>query len=162
MKKLFYIFVFVVFMLMAYGCTSWHKNYGRLKDITKGPNAVTIQALMDRWGDYNVYYAGRDERFPLGVIFDPKNNDTMLQGDRWKAVEDKEMLENILDRIERNAEYYPWLKKILGPDDRVYGYLYHSFGPAVFKRIDDNTMYAFDLEDPNDKDGPGRDDHTLK
>ena len=162
MKKPFHTIVFFVLILMISGCASWQKNYGKLKDVTKGQNEVTIQSLIDQWDDYNTYYAGRDERFPLGVIFDPKNNDTTLQGDRWKNIEDKEMLIKILDRIERQTEYFPWLKRILGPDDRLYGYLYHSFGPAVFKRIDDKSMYAFDLEDPNDRDDHGLDEDALK
>jgi len=155
MKKSFYIIVFFILILMISGCTSWQKNYGKLKNVPKGQNEVTIQVLVDKWDDYNIYYAGRDERFPLGVIFDPKNNDTTLQGDRWKNIEDKEMLIKILDRIERHTNHYPCLKEVLSPDGRFYGYLYHSFGPAVFKRIDDKKMYVFDLEDPNDRDGRG-------
>jgi len=124
MKKSFYITVFFILILMISGCTSWQKNYGKLKIVPKGQNEVTIQALIDKWEDYNIYYAGRDDRFPLGVIFDPKNSATTLQGDRWKNVEDREVLLKILDRIERNTGYYPWLKEILGPDGRFYGYLY--------------------------------------
>ena len=66
------------------------------------------------------------------------------------------MLLKILDRIERNSDYYPRLKKILGPDDLFYGYLYHSYGPVVCKQIDDKKMYVFDLEDPDDRGGPDR------
>jgi hypothetical protein len=154
MKKSFYMTVFFILILMISGCTSWQKNYGKLKIVPKGQNEVTLQALIDKWEDYNIYYAGRDDRFPLGVIFDPKNSATSLQGDRWKNVEDREMLLKILDRIERNINYIPLLREILGPDGRFYGYLYHSFGPVVFKRIDDKKMYVFDLEDPDDRDDP--------
>ena len=154
MKKSFYITIFFVLILMISGCTSWQKDYGKLKNVPKGQNEMTIKTLIDKWDDFNIYYAGRDDRFPLGVIFDPKNNDTILTGDRWKNVEDREMLLKILDRVERNTNYYPSLMEIIGPDDRFYGYLYHSFGPAVFKRIDDKKMYAFDIEDPNDRGGP--------
>jgi hypothetical protein len=126
----------------------------RYNPFSSSPSKVTIKTLIDKWEDYNIYYAGRDDRFPLGVIFDPKNSATSLQGDRWKNVEDREMLLKILDRIERNINYIPLLREILGPDGRFYGYLYHSFGPVVFKRIDDKKMYVFDLEDPDDRDDP--------
>ena len=162
MKKSFYTIGIFALLVMIFGCTSWGKNYGKLKDIQKGQDGVTIRSLVDKWDDYHVYYAGRDDRFPLGVIFDPKNDDTTLMGDRWKNIEDKEALLQILDRIERNADYFPWLKKILGPDDRFYGYLYHSYGPAVFKRIDDHTMYVFDLEDPNDRGDRDLNEQTPK
>lgn len=154
MRKSFFITVFFILILMISGCASWSKNYGSVEIIPKKKGVVTIQDLIDRWDDYHIYYAGRDDRFPLGVIFDPKNNDTTLTGDRWKDVENKKMLLEIVGRIEPNTGYYPRLSEILGPDGRSYGYLYHSFGPAVVKRVDDNKMYVFDLQDPNDQDGP--------
>ena len=154
MKKFLFITVSFILILMISGCASWSKNYGSVKIIPKKKGAMTIHDLIGQWDDYNIYYAGRDDRFPLGVIFDPKNNDTTLAGDRWKNIETKNMLLKIMGRIEPYTGYYPRLSEILGPDGRSYGYLYHSFGPAVFKRIDDNKMYVFDLEDPNDQDGP--------
>lgn len=155
MKKYIFLTISFILLLIIFGCASLQENYGRVKIVPKSDGNVTIQDLIDKRDHYSIFYAGRDDRFPLGVIFDPKNNDTTLTGDRWKNVEDSKMLEKIMERIEPNTGYYPWLKEILGPDGRFYGYLYHSFGPVVFKRLDDKKMYAFDLEDPNDRDGPG-------
>ena len=154
MKKSFLIAVFFILILMISGCASSLKNYGRTKIIPKKKGAMSIQNLINHWDDYNIYYAGRDDRFPLGIIFNPKNNNTTLVGDRWKNVEDKKMLLAIVARIEMTTGYYPWLSEIIGPDNRSYGYLYYSFGPAIFKRINANKMYVFDLEDPNDRDDP--------
>jgi hypothetical protein len=158
MKKSFFITIFFILILMVSGCASSFKNYARVEIVPKKKGAMTIQNLVDQWDKYHIYYAGRDDRFPLGIIFDPKDNDTSLTGDRWKNIESKKNLLAIMGRIEPTTSYYPSLSEIIGPDGRLYGYLYHSFGPAVFKRIDDNKMYAFNLEDPNDRDG--RDEMT--
>lgn len=154
MKNSFFITIFFIIILLISGCASSFKNYGRVEIVPKKKGEMTIGNLISHWNNYHIYYAGRDDRFPLGVIFDPKNNDTTLAGDRWKNVENKKMLLAILGRIEPTTGYYPSLSEVIGPDNRLYGYLYYSFGPAVFKRIDDSKMYAFDLEDPNDRDDP--------
>ncbi len=45
MKKSFYITVFFILILMISGCTSWQKNYGKLKIVPKGQNEVTIKSF---------------------------------------------------------------------------------------------------------------------
>ena len=83
-------------------------------------------------------------------MFDPQNNNTTLVGDRWKKVEDQKTLNTINSWLHVNNEYEhePKLREILGPDGKFYGYLYHLNVPAVFKQIDDGTLYAYDLEYP--------------
>jgi hypothetical protein len=87
-------------------------------------------------------------------MFDPKNNDTKLVGDRWKRIKSQKDLIVATQWIYPNTRLDPWLNEILGPDGRVYGYLYYSYGSATFKVVDDNTMYVFGLDDPADY-GPG-------
>jgi hypothetical protein len=83
-------------------------------------------------------------------MFDPKNNDTKLVGDMWKRVKSQKDLIVATQWIYPNTRFEPWLSEILGPDGRVYGYLYYSYGSATFKVVDDNTMYVFGLDDPED------------
>ncbi|MBW2227288.1 MAG: hypothetical protein JRG99_08270, partial [Deltaproteobacteria bacterium] len=45
----------------------------------------------------------------------------------------------------------PWLNEILGPDGRFYGYLYYSYGFAIFKVVDNNTLYVFNLDEPGEE-----------
>ena len=75
-----------LFALIISGCASWQKNYGKLRILSEKQSEVTIQDLIDKWDDYNIYYSDHYERFnvrsPLGIMFDPKNNDTTLVGDR--------------------------------------------------------------------------------
>ena len=148
-----YKFISVLFLfLIAYGCASWQQNYGRLRILPENQNGVTIQHLIDNWQDYDIYYSDRYEgynvRSPLGIMFDPKNNGTTLTGDRWKKVKNQKDLIEMTKWIYPTTQYEPWLTEILGPDGRIYGYLYYSYGFATLKVIDDKTMYVLNLEDP--------------
>lgn len=138
----------IICVALIFGCSAVFGNYGRIKDLPRTEDQVTIQHLIDTWKDYDVYYAGLDVKSPLGIMFDPENNNTTLEGDRWKKVEDQKTLNTINSWLHVNNEYEPKLREILGPDGKFYGYLYHSEGPAVFKQIDDGTLYAYDLEYP--------------
>jgi len=146
---------FFLIALIISSCASWQQNYGKLRILPKGQNEVTIQDLIDNWKDYNIYYSdkydGFDARSPLGIMFDPKNNDTVLVGDRWKKVEDQETLIEMTQWIYPTTQYEPWLNEILGPDGRFYGYLYYSYGFATIKVVNNNTMYVFNLDEPREE-----------
>ena len=141
-----FIIVFIIF-----SCAASQQNYGKLRKLTKGQNEVTIQNLTNKWDDYNIYYSdiyeGYNPRAALGIMFDPKNNEPTLVGDRWKKVKDQKDLIDITKWIYSNTQYEPWLNEILGPDGRVYGYLYYSYGSVTLEVIDDKTMYVFNLEE---------------
>jgi hypothetical protein len=156
MKKYIHITISLVLVLILFGCVSWQINYGRIKTIPESNVSVTIQDLIDKWDDYNIYYSdgyeeGSNARSALGVMFDPKNNDTILVGDRWHPVRDKKTLIEAIKWIYPTTQYEPRLNEILGPDGRFYGYLYYSYGGVVLKKIDDNKMYVLDLERPHEE-----------
>jgi len=156
MKKYKFPSVFLIALIIS-GCISWQKNYGKLKIIPKNSNEITIQNLIDKWDDYNIYYSdqydGFSVRSALGIMFDPKNNDTTLVGDRWKKVNDQNILAKMTQWIVLNTQYEPWLNEILGPDGWLYGYLYYSYGVVTLKMVGDNKMYIFNLEEPPDQEG---------
>jgi hypothetical protein len=156
MEKYKLVSTFLVVLIIS-GCVSWQKNYGKLKIIPKDQNEITIQNLIDKWDDYNIYYSdqydGFSVRSALGIMFDPKNNNTTLVGDRWKKVNDQNTLAEMTQWIVLNTQYEPWLNEILGPDGRLYGYLYYSYGVVTLKMVGDNKMYIFNLEEPPDKCG---------
>ena len=147
------LLILSLILLPLLGCSQSLKNYGKVKMLPKGPGQVTIQDLIDHWEDYDIYFAGSFAKYygvrnPLGVMFDPKNNDTTLVGDSWEKVRDQKTLIEITQMIYPNTQHDPWLSEILGPDDRFYGYLYYSYGMVVLKLTDDGKMYVFDLEAP--------------
>jgi len=155
-KKYIFLSVLLIALIIS-GCVSWQKNYGKLKIIPNGQNHLTIQNLIDKWNDYNIYYsdqyAGFSVRSPLGIMFDPKNNDTMLVGDRWKKVRDQKTLIEMTQWIYLTTQYEPWLNEILGPDGQFYGYLYYSYGVVTLKVVGDKKMYILNLEEPHDESG---------
>ena len=146
---------FFLIALIISSCASWQQNYGKLRILPKGQNEVTIQDLIDKWDDYNIYYSDNYEesnvRTPLGIMFDPKSNDTTLVGDLWKKVGDQKALIELTKWIFPTTQYEPWLNEILGPDGRFYGYLYYSYGFVTLKVVDDKTMYVLNLEDPREE-----------
>jgi len=155
-KRKIFLSVLLIALIIS-GCVSWQKNYGKLKTIPNGPNHLTIQNLIDKWDDYHIYssdqYAGPGFRSPLGIMFDPKNNDTMLVGDRWKKVSDQKTLSDMTKRIFLVTQREPWLNEILGPDGVLYGYLYYSYGVVTLKVVDEKKMYIFNLEEPANEGG---------
>lgn len=154
MKKYTFISIFLTAVMIS-SCASWSNTYGKLRIIPKSQNQVTIQDLIDKWEDYNIYYSDKYEgynvRAALGIMFDPKNNETTLVGDRWKKVENQKDVIEMTKWIYSNTQYEPWLNEILGPDGRFYGYLYYSYGFVTLKVVDDNTMYVFNLEEPREE-----------
>jgi hypothetical protein len=153
MKKYIHIFLILFLILMTSGCAPLQGNYGYTKIIPRTGGKVTIQDLIDKWNDYNIYYAGYGVRLPLGVWFNPKGSDTRLVGDLWKPVPDKKTLVEITQWLYPYTQYEPYLYEILGPDGKFYGYLYYSYGPAVFKKIGENKMYVYNLDLPHQHDG---------
>jgi len=156
LKKYIFLSVLLIVLIIS-GCVSWQKNYGKLKTIPKGPNHLTIQNLIDKWDDYYIYssdqFAGPGFRSTIGIMFDPKNNDTMLVGDRWKKVSDQKILTEMTKRIFLVTQFEPWLNEILGPDGLLYGYLYYSYGTVTLKVVGDQKMYIFNLEGPPNEGG---------
>ena len=153
-KKYRCLSIFLI-ALVIYSCASWQKNYGKLRILPESRNEVTLQNLIEKWNDYNIYYSdiyeGYNPRAALGIMFDPKNNETTLMGDRWKKVKDQKDLIEMTKWIYSNTQYEPWLNEILGPDGKFYGYLYYSYGFVTLKVVDDKTMFVFNLEEPREK-----------
>jgi hypothetical protein len=141
MKKYRYFNVVLIAIVIS-GCASWQKNYGKLKSLPKGESEMIFRDLIDKWEDFDIYYASLGTPFTFGIMFDPKINDTTLVGDMWKKVADKETLLKTVKWIKHDR----LLNEVLGPDGRFYGYLYYSYGRVTLKMIGDKKMYVFNLE----------------
>jgi len=156
MKKDKYPAVIALALVFLVSGCSWLKGYGKIRVLSKHEEKLTIQALKENWQDYTISYAGSSVGIAAGVMFDPKNDDKTLVGDRWIKVEDRETLLELIDAIESYAQFYPRLYRILGPDDRFYGYLFYAWCHPVFRLVDDRTLYAYDLQSPVYIDGGPR------
>ena len=137
-----------VLILLISGCALF-AGYGKTRLQPRGPEQVTIEQLERQWEDYTIHYAGMAVNNPAAIMFDRKDDDRTLIGDRWTKVEDQETLSELIEWIKAYQRFYPRVWRILGPDDHLYGYLYFPLFRAVFKVVDNKTMYAFDLPSPH-------------
>ncbi|MGD2125352.1 MAG: hypothetical protein PVG99_04685 [Desulfobacteraceae bacterium] len=146
-KPMFLAILGLLIMIIGFGCA----RYGKLR-LQSGPGQrMTIHTLKENWQNYNVLYAGLNVNHPSAVIFDRKDDNTALVGDRWLKVEDKQTLSNIVDYIQTEvsrSNYYPRLWKVLGPEDQMYAYMFSSWDRAVMKVVNDNTLYVNDIPLP--------------
>jgi len=149
-KNIHMVIIGLALAFLISGCASL-TGYGKIRLQPRHGEKVTIQDLQQNWEDYTIYYAGLSVSNPAGIIFDPKNDDRTLVGDKWIKVEDKETVSEIISWIKNYTEYNPQVWRILGPDNQFYGYLFYPNAydaQAVSKVVNDTTMYVYDLESP--------------
>jgi hypothetical protein len=123
----------------------------------RGPNErISIQELQENWEGYDISYAGWSDTDIYGIIFDPKDNDIKLGGNRWKKIKDQETRAKVFNSLPKKTTYP---SKIEGPDDQFYGYILYikregaKTQRAVVKMVDDHTL-TIDFETLNT--GPQR------
>lgn len=154
MKRKKYLCLIFIGIVIAYGC-SLISGYGKLRQQNKKVDGITIQHLQDTWEEYNIYYAGYygslSIKHPSAIVFDLRNDDRKLGGDKWTIVSDKQTLLELIDSIQRQESLEglnPDLWKIYGPDEKFYGYFYSAWRHLVVKVVDEKTMEMFDLPLP--------------
>ena len=89
--------------------------------------------------------------FWLYYGFDPKkDNKKLLPGDRWVGIDNQTTISDIVKRIKGSdfPGFIPTLYKIVGPDGVFYGYLFTGWSHIVLKKIDDDTLSVYGLDDP--------------
>ena len=132
------------------GC-AMHTGYGKIRPQPWHGEQVTIQKLQNNWEDYTIHYAGLSVGTVAGIMFDPKNDNRTLTGDKWIKVEDQQTLAELIGWMKTYTRYNPQIWRILGPDNEFYGYLYYPKsheGHAVAKVVNDTTLYVYDLQSP--------------
>jgi hypothetical protein len=144
---LYPLIIAFVMIFLIYGCAQL-KGYGKIKVISRHEEKVSLQELETNWQDYTIYYAGLSVDTAAGIMFDPKNDDKTLIGDKWIKIEDKETLSALIGWIQTYIQFDPRLWRIVGSDDQFYGYLFCACSHVVIKSVDDTTMYVYDLQSP--------------
>ena len=153
-KNLYLILMVFVLIFFISGCIQF-STYGKLRQQSRDGNRVTIKDLKENWNDYIIYYAGYygslSIKHPSAVMFDPRNDNKELVGEKWTMVKDKHTLSELLSSIQSQepiGNLYPRLWRILGPDEQFYGFLFTAWDHVVTKVIDDTTMWVYDLPLP--------------
>ena len=138
------IISFVLGMVLIYFIVGCAPSRPRIRT----QSAVTISDLRENWQDYYIYYAGSSYR-PIGILFDPKNNDFKLQGDTWNRAEDEATLSRLVEAIDPNMSP----RSIIGrSNNQLYGFYLptrftstreyvggHTYNP-IAREIDETTV----------------------
>ncbi|MEA3438361.1 MAG: hypothetical protein U9R43_17990 [Thermodesulfobacteriota bacterium] len=137
----------IISAIIIIGCS----GYGKLVIESKNEAGVTIDELIEKSDDYDIHHFGHGEKFVSGIIFDPKkDNKKILPGDRWMRIDEQTTISDIVKRIKGSdfPRFVPTLYKIVGPDGVFYGYLFTGWSHIVLKKIDDDTLSVYGLDDP--------------
>ena len=104
-------------------------------------NAPTERELRDNWKDYSVYRWGLRRpktKNTVAMVFQQKNETKIIFNRPWKAVAGAEEMENSIIMSDT------WVRKILGQNDKLFGYLVHrSHDNANIRIVDENTVELF-------------------
>ncbi len=159
------IFIITALILLISGCTNYGKlrvesrnvNIASTNSSTRYSEKMTIQKLVNNWQDYDIYYSGYRPSRATGIMFDPKEDDLRLLGDWWEKIESRESLEFVLKWINFPGDFFEIipLYNMIGPGEKVYGYMYTPFTHVTFKQVDEKSMYVYYLEWTGTGPGPG-------
>ncbi len=165
-KEYVSIFIITSLILLISGCANYGKlrvesrnvNIASTKSSAKYSEKMTIDKLVNNWQDYDIYYSGYRRDRATGIMFDPKKDDLRLLGDWWEKIDSKESLDFVLKWINFPTTFYEIipLYSMIGPGEKVYGYMYTPFVHVTFKQVDEKSMYVYYLEWTGT--GPGPDD----
>ena len=122
MKKTVITFPVILLLVLAMslycGCAT-----GPGGKLVRGSSGVTFTQLVENWQDYNIYWYGTDYSWVRGILFDPKDDDLVLTGEKWTKVNDEETLNKMLTQDlnirQRRIRFY----QVFGPEDQLFGYL---------------------------------------
>lgn len=106
------------------GCSEW--KYRRLESA----ELITSTQLRQNWNDFIVYY-----RPNAGILYKIKNDGKIQVPGKWVEVAREEMV------TDKTVFYLTGVRKILGQDDKLFGYIVYSYRDSAFiKIIDANTV----------------------
>jgi hypothetical protein len=146
LKKRTMFLVGVALFFFISGCSSIQKP-GRIS-IQNHEEKVNIDYLMENWLDFHVYYYGYSPQDPWAVLFDPKTDGKTIDAGQWYRVTDREQLEVLYTWMGSRGQMFVKLYKVLGPDNRVYGYMCSKRRDVNIRAVDANTLWVDSLSPP--------------
>jgi len=118
---------FVLILLSIFGCAGGPR--GQLPRV----ESPTESELKQDWKNYSVYF-----RPNIAFVYKLKDDRKIILDDRWEAVSTDSMM------AESEIRSSTWVKKILGQNNEMYGYLVHrSADQANVAIIDGNTIQLY-------------------
>jgi len=147
--KLFHVNVIIIILaIIIAGCS----GYGKLVIKSKNEAEGTIEKLIKNSDNYDIHHFGNGKKFVSGIIFNPKkDNKKLMLGDMWVEINEQTTISDIVKRMKGSDDlrgFNPTLYEIVGPDGVFYGYLFTGWFHIVLKKINDDTLSVYGLNDP--------------
>jgi hypothetical protein len=134
------------------GCGAMKYEYGKTVLTSRTADTMTIEKLAKNWEDYHIYYTGPQIAYPWGILFDKKGDGKTLTSDRWDEMLDGK---SISWKFKWMSSLWPTtrLSTILGPEPGrdFYGYVYTPFPFVRTRKVDEDTLYVYDLQPVDDR-----------
>jgi hypothetical protein len=147
MKLFHFAIITIISASIITGCSS----YGKIIIESKNKDDVAVEKLIKNSDDYDIHYFGHGKKFVSGIIFDPKrDNKKLIPSDRWVEINEQPTVSDIVQRIKdsNHLGFSPTFYRIVGPNGGFYGYLFTGWLHIVFKKIDDDALSVYGLDDP--------------
>ncbi len=129
--------ILVLILALLFSACVANGNRGKLVRT----NAPTEKELQVNWNDYIVHRWGLKRataKNTVAISYQLKNNTKIIFNRNWTAITSEEEMRNSI--IMSNI----WVRKILGQNDKLFGYLVHrSHDNANIRIIDQNTIELF-------------------
>lgn len=127
LNQTFLSLFFILIILSIFGCAGG--SQGKMPRI----ESPTESELKQNWKNYTVYF-----RHNTAFVYKLKDDRKIILDKRWGAVTTDEMMAK--SKIYSST----WVKKILGQNNEMYGYLVHrSADRANVAIIDGNTVQLY-------------------
>ena len=107
---------------------------------------MTVQVLAENWQDYHISYSGFSIDRPLGLLFDPKNDDKTIVSEHWTKIQNGKTVSNVIGWMETFGGRRARLYRIYGADDQFYGYIFTFLTSVTTKQVGENTLSVYPLE----------------
>ena len=101
---------------------------------------ITSTQLRESWNNFTVYY-----RPNIGILYKIKNDGKIQMSGKWIEVAREDQI------TDKTVLYLTDVRKIMGQDDKLFGYIVYSYRDSAFiKIIDANTIkLIFNFQDKN-------------
>jgi len=124
LTRMFKWIYLAVLVFSLFGCAEW--NYRRLES----DEVIISTQLRQNWNDYTVYY-----RPNAGILYKLKNDKKIKLSGKWVEVAREDMV------TDNTVFYLTGVRKILGQNGDLYGYIVYSYRDNAFvKIINANTV----------------------
>ena len=130
-------------LILIYGCAGYYQY--SLKKPPEGE--ISIENLEANWTDFFVYYTKvRGNTGNTALIFNPKNDDKVINARHWSKVLNDQTFSNIMAKMKRKG--HTNIYRIVGPEGQFFGYMVAARCLLVARLVDKKTLDVYNYVPP--------------